>query len=102
MKRTELLFNLISIPVDLVMVFLAGIIAFYLRIRLGEVRPVLFDLTVFDYLRVLTFIAPIIILLLALAGLYNLKGTRKISSELMKLLLAISSGLLAVVILFFF
>lgn len=84
------------------MVFVAGVTAFYLRIRLGEVRPVLFNLTVGDYIQVLGLIAPVIILLLALAGLYNLKGTRKISSELFKLTLAISSGLLAIVILFFF
>ncbi len=102
MKRTELSFNLISILVDFIMILLAGIAAFYLRFEIAEVRPVLFDLTIGDYVRNLFLVSPIIIGLLALAGLYNLKGTRRISSELSRIVLAISSGLLGVVILFFF
>jgi exopolysaccharide biosynthesis polyprenyl glycosylphosphotransferase len=102
MKRSELLFNLISIIVDFVMLIAAGMIAFQLRFKLTELRPVLFNLTLTDYLRVLFLISPVLILLLAFAGLYNLKGTRKISSELLKILLSISSGLLVVVVLFFF
>ncbi|OGE79777.1 MAG: hypothetical protein A2660_00685 [Candidatus Doudnabacteria bacterium RIFCSPHIGHO2_01_FULL_45_18] len=102
MKRSELLFNLISIVVDLVMIIVAGVTAFYLRFQLSEFRPVLYSLTIVDYVKVLVLIAPILLLLMALAGLYNLKGTRRISSELLKIVLAISSGLLLVVILFFF
>jgi exopolysaccharide biosynthesis polyprenyl glycosylphosphotransferase len=102
MKRSELMFNLISILVDFLMLISAGIIAFYLRFELGEIRPILYALSVADYLKVLFLISPILLLLLAFAGLYNLKGTRKISAELLKIILAISSGLLLVVILFFF
>lgn len=102
MKKSELLFNFISIFVDWVMLILAGIIAFYLRFRLAEIRPVLYALQIHDYIRVLLAISPMIILLLALAGLYNLKGTRRVSTELFRIVLAISSGLLLVVIVFFF
>ena len=102
MKKSELLFNLISIFVDFLMVLVAGIIAFYLRFRLAEFRPILYSLTLGDYVKVLALIGPVLILLLALAGLYNLKGTRRVSSELLKITLAISSGLLLIVILFFF
>src|SRR3989338_3524669 len=102
MKRSELLFNLISIFMDWVMIILAGVIAFYLRFQVSELRPILYSMTIADYLQVLVGISPIIIVLLALDGLYNLKGTRRISSELFKIILAISSGLLLVVVLFFF
>jgi exopolysaccharide biosynthesis polyprenyl glycosylphosphotransferase len=102
MKKSELTFNLVSILVDLLMIIVAGIAAFYLRFRLADVRPILFELSLSDYVTNLFLVSPIIIALLALAGLYNLKGTRRISSELMKIVLATSSGLLAVVILFFF
>lgn len=102
MKRSELLFNLISIFVDFAMVLLSGIMAFYLRFRLEELRPIIYNLTLSEYLKNLVLIAPVIILLMALAGLYNLKGTRRTSSELFKIVLAISSGLLLVVVLFFF
>ncbi len=102
MKRSELLFNLISIPVDLLMMLIAGIVAFYLRVKLENLRPILFSLTFQSYFNILLLTSPIILVILGLAGLYNLKGTRRISSELVKIILAISSGLLLVVILFFF
>ncbi len=102
MKRTELLFNLISIPVDFLMLIAAGMIAFYLRFQLVDLRPILFSLDLSSYLKVLILMSPGLILILAAAGLYNLQGTRRISSELLKIFLAISSGLLLVVILFFF
>ncbi|MBI2607561.1 MAG: sugar transferase [Candidatus Doudnabacteria bacterium] len=102
MKQSELVFNLISIPVDFVMVIIAGITAFYLRFELVGLRPIIYDLPVLDFVQILLLIAPIAILLLALAGLYNLKGTRRFSAELTRIVLAISSGLLVVVVLFFF
>ncbi|MEJ0021041.1 MAG: sugar transferase [Candidatus Doudnabacteria bacterium] len=102
MKKSELVFNLISILSDIIMVLLAGIIAFYLRLQLESLRPILYVLSLSSYLKVLFLITPVIILLMALAGLYNLTGTRRISSELLKIILVISSVLLVVVILFFF
>ncbi len=102
MKKSELLFNLISILVDWVMLLIAAIAAFYLRFSFAAVRPILYTLSISEYLKVLLLISPLIILLLALAGLYNLKGTRRMSSELLRIILAISSGLLLVVIVFFF
>jgi hypothetical protein len=51
------------------MLIAAGMIAFQLRFKLTELRPVLFNLTLTDYLRVLFLISPVLILLLAFAGL---------------------------------
>ncbi len=102
MKKSELLFNLAAIVSDIVMILLAGVSAFYLRFQLAEFRPILYDLALSDYVQVLFLVVPLIIMLLAFAGLYNLKGTRKISVELTKIFLAVSSGLLIIVILFFF
>ncbi len=102
MKRSELLFNLISILVDFLMLISAGIVAFYLRYELDKFRPIIYDMSLSDFLKVLILLSPALILIMALAGLYNLKGTRRISSELLKITLAISSGLLLVIILFFF
>ena len=102
MKRSELLFNLISILTDWLMVLAAGITAFYLRFELVDLRPILYTLSLSEYFKVLLAVSPTIILLLAMAGLYNLKGNRRVTSELLRILLAVSSGLLVVVILFFF
>lgn len=102
MKRSELIFNLISILVDWLMLIAAGVTAFFLRFELAEIRPILYSLTAYEYIRTLIFISPGIILLLALAGLYNLKGTRRFSSEFIRIFLATSSGLLLIVIMYFF
>src|SRR3989338_1138679 len=102
MKKSELALNLSSIFVDFLMIILAGVTAFYLRFWLADFRPILYDLTLGDYLEILVLIAPVIVMLLALAGLYNLSGVRRFSVELTKIILAVSSGLLAVVVLFFF
>ncbi len=84
------------------MLLIAGIGAFYLRFRLEGFRHIIYNLSLANYLQVLFLISPVLILLLGLAGLYNLKGTRRTSSELLKIVLAISSGLLLIVVLFFF
>jgi exopolysaccharide biosynthesis polyprenyl glycosylphosphotransferase len=81
---------------------IAGMTAFYLRFRLAPYRPVLYALSSTEFFKLLFSLSPIIILLLGFAGLYNLKGTRRFSAELLKIILAISSGLLLVVVLFFF
>ena len=93
---------MISIVMDWVMLICAGVAAFYLRLNLSDFRPIIYQLTWTQYLQVLVLISPIITLLMAMAGLYNLKGTRRMSSELLKILLATSSSLLVVVIFFFF
>ncbi|HEX5429832.1 MAG TPA: sugar transferase [Patescibacteria group bacterium] len=102
MKKSELLFNLISIFVDWAMIMAAGFAAFSLRFRIVSLRPILYELTLHSYLELLLLVSPILLALMALAGLYNLKGTRRITAELTRIFFSISSGLLIVVILFFF
>jgi exopolysaccharide biosynthesis polyprenyl glycosylphosphotransferase len=103
MKRSELYFNLVSIPVDGLMLTLAGIASFYLRQRsIGLVGPIIFELKLENFLAVIAVIVPILLLLFAVLGLYNLKGTRKFATEFGKIIIGVSLGLLLVVLLFFF
>jgi exopolysaccharide biosynthesis polyprenyl glycosylphosphotransferase len=102
MKKSELIFNIASIFVDFIMIMAAGIAAFYLRFQLTEFRPIIYNLTAANYLAILFLIAPTIVVIFALAGLYNLKGTRKMSREIGKIILTVSFALLGIVVLFFF
>lgn len=103
MKRSELFFNLISIPVDIVMLAIAGIVSFYLRYYTESyIGPVLFDLQLDAFLGVLAKIIPVLLVLFALMGLYNLKGTRRFIYEFNRILVGTSLGMLSVMILFFF
>ena len=67
MKKSELLFNLISIPMDFLMILVAGVVAFELRFRLAGLRPIIYTLSLPEYLKVLILIAPALVILMALA-----------------------------------
>ncbi len=102
MKRSEFLFNVVSIPVDIISLTLAGLAAFYLRIRLASHFPILFNLHLHVYLRSLALVIFCVLLLFAGFGLYNLRGTRQFSREFGKIVSALSAGFLILVLVFFF
>lgn len=103
MKKAELIFNLVSIVVDAISLLIAGIISFYLRERtITIVGPILYSLHLNDFLISVFKIIPVLLIIFAFLGLYNLKGTRKITEELGRIVIGISLGLLIVILLFFF
>ncbi len=103
MKKTELVFNLLSIPVDILMLLLAGIISFYIRQHsIDLVGPIIYQLRMDDFLNVVLKIIPGLVIIFAFLGLYNLKGTRSFTDELGKIIIGVSLGLLVVMLLFFF
>lgn len=105
MKRSELLFNLISIPTDILMLAIAGIVSFYLRLEtqnINFVGQVLFELHLSTFLLVLAKVIPVLVAVFALLGLYNLKGTRRFIHEFNRITIGISLGMLFVIVLFFF
>ncbi len=103
MKKTELIFNLISVPTDAIMLLIAAIISFYLRQHsISLVGPILYQLNIHDFLRVTYEIIPALLLIFAWLGLYNLKGTRKFSQEFARIIIGVSLGLFVVILFFFF
>ncbi|OGE76006.1 MAG: hypothetical protein A3C85_00540 [Candidatus Doudnabacteria bacterium RIFCSPHIGHO2_02_FULL_48_21] len=100
-KKSELAFNVISVPVDFLMIFLSASLAYFLRYRV-ETLPVLFDLSYFQYLQLILVAIPFLLLLFALNGLYAQKSTHGIWREALKIAGSVSAGLMIVVILFFF
>ncbi|MBI4050049.1 MAG: sugar transferase [Candidatus Doudnabacteria bacterium] len=101
MKRSELLFNVLAVPVDFLMILAAATVAYFLRYRV-ETLPVQFDLSYAQYLKFIFIAAPFLLLLFALNGLYHQKSTRGAWRESGKVAAAISAGLMIVVVLFFF
>ncbi len=103
MKRPELIFNFISIPVDIIALIAAGLVAFYLRYRLTDVvGKVLFELRLEDFGLVLLRIIPLLILVFAMFGLYNLRGTRRFIHEFNRIVAGITLGMFGAMVLFFF
>jgi FlaA1/EpsC-like NDP-sugar epimerase len=101
MKKSELIFNVISVPVDFLMILLSATLAYFLRYRV-ETLPVIFDLSYQNYVKLVLVAIPFLILLFALSGLYTQKSTRSFWREMGKIAVAVSAGLMIVVVLFFF
>lgn len=103
MKKTELILNLSSIPVDALMLLAAGIVSFYMRQYSVEfVGPIVYQLDIHNFLGVVYKIIPALLVIFAFLGLYNLKGTRNFSQELGRIAIGVSLGLLLIILLFFF
>jgi len=103
MKKSELIFSSLLAPLDFLMIILAGISAYYLRFTAlaAEIRPVIFSLPFTQYLKILLLISVAWLIIFALAGLYNIKGSRRLIEEIYKVILACSTGLVLIVVLIF-
>lgn len=103
MKRSELFFSFLLVPLDFLMIVLAGVSSYYFRYAefVQQLRPVIFDLHFGSFLKVVAIIALLWLIIFALTGLYNIKGTKRFSGEVYKVVLACSTGLMLIVALIF-
>lgn len=103
MKKPELILNIIAIPIDALMLILAAIFSFYARLSFQSlIGPVLYDLDLGVFLAQVIRVVPLVLLIFAATGLYNIKGPRKFSREVGKIFLGVSAALFFIIILFFF
>src|SRR3989338_569409 len=104
MKRLDFFFSFLLAPVDYLMIILAGLAVYFLRYEtfLTAVRPVVFELAAFDYLRILLLVALLWLPIFALAGLYSLHANIRYSQEFGRVFLGCSAGLGAIVFFIFF
>ncbi|PIR93276.1 hypothetical protein COT99_01630 [Candidatus Falkowbacteria bacterium CG10_big_fil_rev_8_21_14_0_10_43_10] len=104
MKKSELIFTFLLVPLDFLMIILAAISAYYIRFAevTAEIRPVIFNLPFSEYLAISVNIAILWLLIFAFAGLYKVKGFTRIINEMYRIILACSTGIMAVIVIMFF
>lgn len=104
MKKLELIFAFIQLPLDYILLVLAGLTAYALRYTplTQNIRPVLFNLAGEKYWPLLLVTALGWVAIFALAGLYNINPYRKLARDLTKVVLACSTGFAAITIYVFF
>ncbi|MBI3495235.1 sugar transferase [Candidatus Berkelbacteria bacterium] len=90
MKRSELFFSFLLVPVDAIAVLGAFSIAYWLRAH----QEVVYIWQFSDYFRFIFSIVPFWILIFALEGLYAIKNTRRGFDEAAGILLGVSSGIM--------
>lgn len=102
MKRSELFFDAILVPLDFFALVAASVAAYYLRVSpyIQRVRPATFtvDLPLTQYLQLATIVATIIIAIFALQGMYVVRSRRRAFDELTRILSGISIGVMLIIV----
>lgn len=91
MKRSELLFTSLQIPIDLLMVVLSFVVAYWLR-TFFEFVPVLYVEPLGNYLQFVLLTLPIWLAVFIFAGMYTLQHRRGRLEEFGKILVAVSAA----------
>lgn len=106
MKKSELMFSALLVPVDFFMFLAAGIAAYFLRVSplVAQWRPVLFALNLpFQrYFILLIFVSLFGLLIFAISGLYNITPQKRLFKEFFRIIVAISATILGVILYIFF
>ncbi|MBI2462694.1 MAG: sugar transferase [Candidatus Spechtbacteria bacterium] len=106
MKKVDLLFAFLLLPVDFLMLEAAGIAAYFLRVSpwVSAFRPVLFyqNLPFPYYAFLVAVLAAIFMALFAFAGLYAVDRRRTVLGEILGIILAVSGGMMLLIIAMFF
>lgn len=104
MKRFELTFTFLQLPVDYLMLCLAALSAYTLRFHptVTAIRPVLFNLSFERYTTAMLLVALGWIVIFALSGLYSTNPNRKFARQVTRIITACSTGFAGITIYVFF
>ncbi|BFD24962.1 MAG: sugar transferase [Candidatus Parcubacteria bacterium] len=102
-KRAELFFTTVLVPLDFILIFLAGISAYYLRFSdyYRQVRPVIFDLPINEYWPALLVISALMIPVMFFSGAYSSKRDKQPAKEVVRVVTGASVGLALVTLIIF-
>jgi len=102
MKKAETIFTVALVPIDYLMMVLAGLAAYFLRtsdlVAIG--RPVLFgiNLPLEKYLWLVFSMAFLMVIIFALSGLYRIRRANGLLEDLAHIVISVSAGLAGVII----
>ncbi len=99
MKRSELFFTFVLLPLDVAMFILSFVLAFYWRAHIEA--PFLTDFGLRSYLIYCLFLTPILIVLFALNGLYSRRNYTGYWQELYSILVSVSTTILILIVAIF-
>jgi exopolysaccharide biosynthesis polyprenyl glycosylphosphotransferase len=104
MKRFELVFTFLQLPLDYLAIILAGFAAYSLRFSniITSIRPVVFNLGWEKYWPLVLMVGVGWLIIFALNGLYKVDPNRKFATDLSRIFMACSTGFAAITIYVFF
>ncbi len=104
MKKGDLFFNVLRLPVDFLMLLTAGVATYLLRTKiLSSFRPAFFEfnLPLLSYFYLIFFVSFIFLCAYAVSGLYQMKVRRGIADEFFKIVVASSAGIMIIIVYIF-
>ena len=105
MKKSNLIFTALLVPMDYFMLFLAGISAYFIRTSdaISQWRPVLFNLNLplGKYAGIVFFVSIFWLVIFAVSGLYKIRRINRPLEEFLKIVVACSAGLMAIIVYIF-
>ncbi len=103
MKKSELLFSAVQVPVDFVMIVFAALTAFSVRNipSIIALQPKLYSFPLHQYNKVVFATVPFFLVVYAFEGLYDNRVTRKFWKEVLRVFGATSIGLMIVIVAIF-
>lgn len=104
MKKAELFFSALRVPVDYFMLVFSGLLAFYLRRTafVQDLRPILYDFSIRSYLQILLIVAAFFVIVFAMEGLYSIQSHRGKLMEIYRVARAFIIGFMVIVLALFF
>lgn len=104
MKRSELILMFIQLPLDFLMLMVAGLTAYLVRFTATviSIRPPQFAFEQTEYLTLVAGVSAGWVVFFAFAGLYRLDPNRKLANDIVRVFLACSTGLAAITVFMFF
>lgn len=104
MKKSELIFSAVLLPVDFLMILIAGIFAFRLRFYsfVADIRPVIYEISFREYFYILLIACIVFIIIFILSGLYTIKSRRKFIDEFTKIFISCTASFAILIIFIFF
>lgn len=93
MKRSELFFSVILIPVDILMIATSFVLAYYMRVGL-ESAPEFINVSIYEYLKLSIYLIPVWIFIYAIDGLYDTHVGRGLFSIFRKVFVSNSVAIL--------
>lgn len=102
MKRTDLVFAALQVPLDYLALVTAGVTAYALRFnQIAGILPVADPLPYSGYVQLVWIVAAVWLGVLAIAGVYSVRRQR-LTTELGRIFLGVSTAVLLVILVIFF
>ncbi len=106
MKKSELFFSAIQVPVDILAVISASLIAFWVRdlpitLEIFNLKSIIDVISWREFLKIVLMATPFFVMIFATQGLYDIRATRKFWRETLRVFSATSIVFVVVVVAFF-